>query len=56
MKTKEDYVLWLKLSQKYEIYGLQKTFVLWRKIRVTYLISFKKLKMHIHCLFKISKV
>ena len=31
MKTKEDYVLWLKLSQKNTIYGLQKNLVLWRK-------------------------
>ena len=44
MKTKEDYVLWLKLSQKHEIYGLQKTFVLWRKNKSNLSYKFQKIK------------
>ena len=53
MKTKEDYVLWLKLSQKYKIYGLQKTLASWRKNKSKLSYSFQKIKSL--CLFKISK-
>lgn len=31
LKTKEDYVLWLKLSKKNQIIGIQKTLCSWRK-------------------------
>ena len=31
IKTKEDFVLWLKISLKYEIIGINKYLVLWRK-------------------------
>ena len=44
MKTKEDYVLWLKLSQKYKIYGLQKTLASWRKNKSKLSYSFQKIK------------
>ena len=29
--TKEDYILWLSLSKKFKIYGIQKNLTLWRK-------------------------
>lgn len=32
LKTKEDYVLWLKLSKIENIYGLSKYYTLWRKL------------------------
>lgn len=32
-KTKEDYVVWLKISKKIPIYGLNKNLVLWRKTK-----------------------
>ena len=31
IKTKEDYILWLKLSQKYQIIGIDKFLTRWRK-------------------------
>tara|TARA_B110000971_G_C20024004_1_gene507827 strand:- start:1074 stop:1826 length:753 start_codon:yes stop_codon:yes gene_type:complete len=31
MKTKEDFILWLKLSKKFKFYGIQKDLVYWRK-------------------------
>jgi teichuronic acid biosynthesis glycosyltransferase TuaG len=31
--TKEDYVVWLKLSKKYKIFGLQKFLTHWRKLK-----------------------
>jgi teichuronic acid biosynthesis glycosyltransferase TuaG len=31
IKTKEDYILWLKLSKKYKIYGFKQCLVSWRK-------------------------
>ena len=31
MVTKEDYILWLKLSKKFNIYGIQKNLGSWRK-------------------------
>jgi len=31
MITKEDYILWLKLSKKFNIYGIQKNLGSWRK-------------------------
>jgi teichuronic acid biosynthesis glycosyltransferase TuaG len=32
LKTKEDYVLWLKLSKKYNIYGIDKFYTKWRNL------------------------
>tara|TARA_B100000795_G_scaffold269250_1_gene258081 strand:+ start:1780 stop:2553 length:774 start_codon:yes stop_codon:yes gene_type:complete len=32
LKTKEDYVLWLKLSKKHRIRGLKKSLTQWRKL------------------------
>ena len=32
LKTKEDYVLWLKLAKKNEIFGLNKILTKWRKL------------------------
>ena len=31
-KTKEDFLLWLKLSKSYEIYGINKSLLNWRKV------------------------
>ena len=44
MKTKEDYVLWLKLSKKNKIYGLQKNLVLWRKNKSSLSYTLQKIK------------
>ena len=33
LKTKEDYVLWLKLVKKYSIFGIKKSYTKWRKLR-----------------------
>ena len=33
IKTKEDYVLWLRLSKEIKIIGLDKTIVAWRKAK-----------------------
>ena len=30
--TKEDYILWLRLSKKFKIYGIQKNLTSWRKV------------------------
>ena len=32
LKTKEDYVLWLRLSKKYTIYGINKFYTKWRNL------------------------
>jgi teichuronic acid biosynthesis glycosyltransferase TuaG len=32
LKTKEDYVLWLKLSKKYTLYGIKKFYTKWRNL------------------------
>ncbi|WP_415321024.1 glycosyltransferase family 2 protein [Candidatus Pelagibacter sp. Uisw_092] len=32
LKTKEDYVLWLKISKKYKIKGLKKSLTQWRRL------------------------
>jgi len=32
LKTKEDYVLWLKLSKKYNLYGINKFYTKWRNL------------------------
>jgi teichuronic acid biosynthesis glycosyltransferase TuaG len=32
LKTKEDYVLWLKLSKKYTLYGINKFYTKWRNL------------------------
>ena len=32
LKTKEDYVLWLKLSKKYYLYGINKFYTKWRNL------------------------
>ncbi|WP_075483202.1 glycosyltransferase family 2 protein [Candidatus Pelagibacter communis] len=32
LKTKEDFVLWLNLSKKYTIYGLDKKLTMWRNL------------------------
>ena len=29
--TKEDFILWLKLSKKFNIYGIQKNLASWRQ-------------------------
>jgi teichuronic acid biosynthesis glycosyltransferase TuaG len=44
IKTKEDYVLWLKLSKKNKIYGLQKNLVLWRKNNFSLSYTIQKIK------------
>ena len=44
LKTKEDYVLWLKLSRKYKIYGLQKNLVFWRKNKNPFSYTIQKIK------------
>ncbi len=44
MKTKEDYVLWLKLSKENKIYGLQKNLVFWRKNKTNFSYAFQKVK------------
>lgn len=33
LKTKEDYVLWLKLAKKYSFFGVKKSYTKWRKLR-----------------------
>jgi teichuronic acid biosynthesis glycosyltransferase TuaG len=33
LKTKEDYVLWLKLSKKYTLYGINKFYTNWRNLK-----------------------
>ena len=33
ISTKEDYVLWLKISKKYEIFGINQTLCKWRKTK-----------------------
>lgn len=32
IETKEDFVLWLKLSKRYKFFGIQKNLVNWRKV------------------------
>jgi teichuronic acid biosynthesis glycosyltransferase TuaG len=32
LKTKEDYVLWLKLSKKYTLYGINRFYTKWRNL------------------------
>jgi teichuronic acid biosynthesis glycosyltransferase TuaG len=32
LKTKEDYVLWLKLSKKYTLYGISRFYTKWRNL------------------------
>jgi teichuronic acid biosynthesis glycosyltransferase TuaG len=44
IKTKEDYVLWLKLSKKNKIYGIQKNLVLWRKNNNSLSYTIQKIK------------
>ena len=41
--TKEDFILWLKLSKKFNIYGIQK-FSLWRQNDLSYNYKIRKLK------------
>ncbi len=42
--TKEDYVVWLNISKKHKIYGLQKNLVFWRKNRNSVSYTIQKIK------------
>ena len=44
IKTKEDFILWLKLSKKYHIFGIQKNLSSWRKINSSLSYTFQKIK------------
>ena len=44
MVTKEDYIVWLKLSKKFNIYGIQKNLCSWRKGSFSYLYTWQKIK------------
>jgi teichuronic acid biosynthesis glycosyltransferase TuaG len=35
LKTKEDYALWLKLSKKYPIFGINKFYTDWRSLNTS---------------------
>ena len=35
LRTKEDYVLWLKLSKKYPIYGVDRFYTNWRSLKIS---------------------
>ena len=55
IKTKEDYVLWLKLSKKNKIYGLQKNLVLWRKNNFSLSYTIQKIKDAFNVYIKYQK-
>ena len=42
--TKEDYILWLRLSKKFKIYGIQKNLTSWRKSNSSLRYIIRKLK------------
>ncbi len=42
--TKEDYILWLTLSKKFKIYGIQKTLTSWRKSDISLKYILRKFK------------
>ena len=42
--TKEDYILWLKLSKKFHIFGIQKNLVSWRKNDTSLFYIWQKIK------------
>ena len=42
VKTKEDYILWLKLSKKNNILGIKKTLGSWRKLKTSLSSSIKQ--------------
>ena len=42
LKTKEDLVLWLKISKKFKLIGLNKTLTKWRKQKTLYRLVFFK--------------
>ena len=44
IKTKEDFILWLKISKKHHIFGIQKNLVSWRKTNSSLLYTFQKIK------------
>ena len=44
IKTKEDFILWLKLSKKYNFYGIQKYLVSWRKNDISFFYIIQKVK------------
>ena len=44
MITKEDYILWLKISKKFDIYGIQKNLGSWRKSDQSPSYSWQKIK------------
>ena len=42
--TKEDYILWLRLSKKFNIYGIQKNLASWRKNDLSFSYTMRKFK------------
>ena len=44
MVTKEDYILWLKLSKKFNIHGIQKNLGFWRKNDSSLSYTWQKIK------------
>ena len=44
IKTKEDFILWLKLSKKHNFFGLQQDLVSWRKSKASSSYIYQKIK------------
>ena len=44
IKTKEDFIVWLRLSKKYNFFGIEKPLVSWRKSNFSIYYTFQKIK------------
>ena len=55
IKTKEDFILWLKLSKKFKLCGIQKNLVSWRKNENTIGYSLQKIRDAFKVYYKFEK-